>query len=359
MYNVKSTSKTDVIERRWSEVEPVRNAKGFYTSPLLRPYIIENAYGPEYVEDYREDPFYAEDLFIDLHLRNRRVETALSLCCGYGAVERYLVGQLPSIRECLGLDLAAQALDVARQRAAEEGLSALSYERANLNDYDWPDESYDLVIANGALHHLVNLEGAFEGIYRALKPGGIFYGCEYVGPSYQQPGKRQLELINAAAFLLPPELRVARRPVAGMGMLKRLAVKVIAMPDPARHPEWPLLKRNLAGLTRLLSGRTGDTADFRPLFLGSRKVLLKSDPSEGVRAADILPLARKRFPDITVRPMGGGILMFALDQPFFDCYAPTDPRHAAALAMLCSIERELMRQGEIGIDNAFLIAEKE
>ena len=37
-----------------------------------------------------------------------------------------------------------------------------------------PPESCDVVWANGALHHIENLEFAVEQIFRALRPGGRF-----------------------------------------------------------------------------------------------------------------------------------------------------------------------------------------
>jgi ubiquinone/menaquinone biosynthesis C-methylase UbiE len=60
----------------------------------------------------------------------------------------------------------------------------MEHSAAYLNDYDWKPSGYDLVIANGALHHIKNLEGVLDGMRRTLKPGGLLYVCEYIGTSH-------------------------------------------------------------------------------------------------------------------------------------------------------------------------------
>jgi SAM-dependent methyltransferase len=196
------------VASRWSKYEPSRNSTGFYNPSILRPYFIEMAYGKEFVDEYKDNPFASEDLFIKTYLQGKRVQSSLSICCGYGEIERHFVKRMNCVRHCIAVDIAPGALQAARERSTAEGLDCIQYECADLNCYPWPKEEYDLVISNGALHHLGNLESVFAGIRHTLKPGGVLYACEYVGPSYHAP--RQLELINACAFLVPPELRARR-----------------------------------------------------------------------------------------------------------------------------------------------------
>jgi hypothetical protein len=59
--------------------------------PIWRLYFIASAYGQEIVDEFQDDGYAAEELFMKLYLRKKRVESILSICCGYGDVERRFV----------------------------------------------------------------------------------------------------------------------------------------------------------------------------------------------------------------------------------------------------------------------------
>ena len=61
----------------------------------------------------------------------RRFARALSLGCGEGALERDLMSK-DLCGAMVGLDLSEQALELARQRAAEAGCGAIEYRCADL-----------------------------------------------------------------------------------------------------------------------------------------------------------------------------------------------------------------------------------
>jgi hypothetical protein len=61
---------------------------------------------------------------------------------------------------------------------------------------------------------------------------------------------------------------------------------------------------------------------------------------------------------VEVRPFGGGILQHALDEAFYSRFDKGNPLHTKGLEMLCQLERHFMATGEIGIENAFIIARK-
>ena len=42
------------ISNHWGKREPIRDSAGFYTSPILRPYFIETAYGKDLVPEYQD-----------------------------------------------------------------------------------------------------------------------------------------------------------------------------------------------------------------------------------------------------------------------------------------------------------------
>ena len=350
------SSTNSKISDHWAAREPLEENGGFYVSPLLRPYIIETAFGKEQVDLHSNNEFYPVDIFIEKFLRNRPVRSTVSLCCGFGNVERYFATRLPSVEYCLGLDLSEGALAHARQRA--QGATArFEYSSADLNDYDWQPNCYDLVIANGALHHLKNLEGVLDGIRRTLKPGGLLYACEYVGPSYMDHSPRQLELINALSFIMPPELR-ARKPLnIANDRLFRLASKAWEISARDERASWAPWQRSVSRMLKKVLRRQNKKFDFGVVYRSPKQYLLRTDPSECVRSGELIGLMRSYFPSVEVRPFGGGILQHALDQNFYDHFDPANQRHAELLQLLINTERTLMKAGEIGPENAFFFAD--
>ncbi|SHL53254.1 Methyltransferase domain-containing protein [Bradyrhizobium lablabi] len=349
-------SENSQVADHWASREPLEENGGFYVSPLVRPYIIETAFGKDQVEAHRANAFYSIDIFIEKFLRNRPIKSIISLCCGFGNVERYFVTRLPGVEYCLGLDLSEGALAHARQRA--QGLAVkMEYAAADLNDYDWKPHGYDLVIANGALHHISNLEGVLDGMRRTLKPGGLLYACEYVGPSYMAHPPRQLELINALAFMMPPELR-ARKPIGIRNdRLFRLMSKAWEICAREERASWAPWQRAVSRLLKKILRRQNERFDFGVVYRSPKEYLLRTDPSECVRSSEILNLINSYFPSARVLPFGGGILQHALDQNFYDHFDPANKRHAALLQLLTDLERGLMAAGEIGPENAFIFAD--
>lgn|GEM_PF-1798882 len=371
MEPVQTVSKSRVkIARHWSEVEPDVE-RCFFGFPPLRPYQIRWAFGERLAETHRDNPYWAEDIFITEYLHDHPVEAVLSLCCGFGEVERRFVGQMPGIQTCLAVDLAPGALETARQRAKDAGMDrTIRYVQADLNHYPWEAEKYDLVIANGALHHLADLETVITGIKATLKPGGILYANEHVGASYQDYPSRQLELINAAAYLVPPELRGrigtpfrhSHQLLFWIHQLYYILRGDIWIPDPQARPGWSGKRKRLASVLRSLARRRrdGQAIPFRFGILHDtpKPRFLRSDPSECVRSADILPLIRRTFPDVEVHPYGGAILAYALDNRFYDCYDANNPMHRATLDLLCQLEEHYTQTGELGAEHAVIIARK-
>ena len=85
-------------------------------------------------------------------------------------------------------------------------------------------DAYDVVFAHQSLHHVAKLEKLFRAVLRALRPDGLFYLDEYVGPSREQWNARTFATLPRAVRTYPrgaaPRLRLAaadrgRGPVGG------------------------------------------------------------------------------------------------------------------------------------------------
>lgn len=192
---------------------------------------------------------------------------ALSLGCGFGVIERVL-RRRDYCQLIHGVDVAASAIESARKTAEAEGLNGLTYEVADLNTATFPKERYDAVYAHAALHHVFQLEHLLDQIKQTLNPGGLFVLYEYIGPSQMQFPRRDIELADIFLNVIPERYRKLRR---------REGIKKKAFRS-------PLVAMN------------------------------DSDPSEGIRASEIVPLVASRFEVTHFRYVGGTLLLLIFNE---------------------------------------------
>lgn len=105
-----------------------------------------------------------QPLFPDL--KGKKV---LDLGCGYGWHCRYAVQMGAS--EVLGLDSSQRMIEKA---SSENPDTKITYTLCSLDEYSYPEDTYDLVISNLVLHYMENLEFIYQKVYRTLKQGGHF-----------------------------------------------------------------------------------------------------------------------------------------------------------------------------------------
>lgn len=99
-------------------------------------------------------------------LQGKRV---LDLGCGYGWHCAYAVQM--GAEQVVGIDLSSRMIEEARRRNA---LSQIEYRVCGIEEYEYPENRWDCVISNLALHYIADLEGVFQRVYRTLKPNGVF-----------------------------------------------------------------------------------------------------------------------------------------------------------------------------------------
>jgi SAM-dependent methyltransferase len=192
---------------------------------------------------------------------------ALSIGCGFGVIERILRGR-DFCQLIHGVDVAENAIETARKTAQAEGLDGLTYEVADLNAAKLPAETYDVVYAHASLHHIFKLEHVLDQIKQTLKPEGLFVVYEYVGPSQMQFPRRDLELADIFLKVIPERYRKLR---------SREGIKNEA-------------------------------------FRASLDAMNSSDPSEGIRASEIVPLVATRFEFKHFRYVGGTLLLLVFNE---------------------------------------------
>ena len=192
---------------------------------------------------------------------------ALSLGCGFGVIERVL-RRNDYCQLIHGMDVAEGAVEGAKKAAKSEGLDGLTYEVADLNSAKLPKETYDAVYVHAALHHVFQLEHLLDQIKHTLKPGGLFVMYEYIGPSQMQFPRRELELADAFLDAIPERYRNMPR----VKQIKKEALR------------WSVETMN------------------------------DSDPSESIRAAEIVPLTASRFEVRHFRYVGGTLLLLIFSE---------------------------------------------
>lgn len=99
----------------------------------------------------------------DMHL--------LEIGCGTGSTA---IKHAPHVAAVRAVDISENMLDIAREHAAEAGVSNIMFERNAIEDMELQPESYDMALALSILHLLEDWQSAIRRIFDALKPGGLF-----------------------------------------------------------------------------------------------------------------------------------------------------------------------------------------
>jgi SAM-dependent methyltransferase len=155
-------------------------------------------------------------------------KAGLELGCGLGSTSLQ-IGQVA--RSVTAIDLSEVAVDKAAGEAARIGLANATFRCMNAESLDFPEASFDVVFGKGIIHHL-DLERAFRGIRRVLRPGGsvIFYEPLGHNPIINAYRDRTLESRTPDEHpLLRSDIELARRHFASVevqvfGLLTLLGV---------------------------------------------------------------------------------------------------------------------------------------
>lgn len=109
----------------------------------------------------------------------------LDVGCGRGRIMNRLAAQYPN-STFVGLDLSEEAIAYARSEAAKRGLSNITFEIADLSDFDVTadPEAFDFITTFDAVHDQAKPLNVLRGIHRALKADGVYLMQDIKGSSH-------------------------------------------------------------------------------------------------------------------------------------------------------------------------------
>ncbi len=95
----------------------------------------------------------------------------LEFGCGTGGTA---IAHTPFVKHILAIDFSAAMIDIARRKAAAADVKNVTFEQADIDDFQAPDGSFDAVMGHSVLHLLDDRDATIAKVHRLLKPGGVF-----------------------------------------------------------------------------------------------------------------------------------------------------------------------------------------
>ena len=104
-------------------------------------------------------------------LSSGQADSILEIGCGQGVGARILYDCF-SPRKYVGVDLDARMISRARKKG--QGLANAEFLQGDASSLAFDDESFDLVVDFGIIHHIPNWRDALAEVHRTLKTNGEF-----------------------------------------------------------------------------------------------------------------------------------------------------------------------------------------
>ena len=125
----------------------------------------------------------------------------LDIACGTADMS-ILACKLLNPQNVTGIDLSAEMLEIGRKKIEKEGFSEkIELLKGDAEAINFPDNSFDAVMAAFGVRNFENLENGLKEMYRILKPGGKLAILEFSTP---KPGFRKL--YNLYMGIVAPEV---------------------------------------------------------------------------------------------------------------------------------------------------------
>jgi SAM-dependent methyltransferase len=127
-----------------------------------------------------------------------------ALVCGDMQSERMFFEHTPRVAFASvdGYDLSPVSL----ARYTPDGLEWRPHQ-VDCNELELPEAAFDLVVASHGAHHVQQLDGFFLQARRSLKPQGLMYMYEWIGPTFLQIPRRNRLFARVLLYALFPGRR--------------------------------------------------------------------------------------------------------------------------------------------------------
>jgi ubiquinone/menaquinone biosynthesis C-methylase UbiE len=113
-------------------------------------------------------------------------DSVLDLCCGAGASALPAAHAVGAGGRVLGIDVAAPLLDLARARAAAEGLANAEFCHGDATRTGLPDSSFGAVVCVFGVFFAADMAGFVREMWRLVRPGGVLAVTTW-GPGLFEP----------------------------------------------------------------------------------------------------------------------------------------------------------------------------
>jgi demethylmenaquinone methyltransferase/2-methoxy-6-polyprenyl-1,4-benzoquinol methylase len=110
-------------------------------------------------------------------------DAALDVCCGTGDLALELSSHVSPGGSVVGCDFSEPMLDLAREKAAQRGVSGVRFEWADALQLPYDGERFDAVTVGFGARNLADLDRGLSEMARILKPGGRAVILEITQPT--------------------------------------------------------------------------------------------------------------------------------------------------------------------------------
>ncbi len=95
----------------------------------------------------------------------------LEFGCGTGSTA---IAHAPFVKHIEAIDISSRMIEVAQAKADASNVENVTFERADIDAFTVPDQTFDAVLGLSILHLVEDRDAVIAKVHRMLKPGGVF-----------------------------------------------------------------------------------------------------------------------------------------------------------------------------------------